>query len=81
MSQPRAHYRKDRRERAEFGALPDDLYIKAEPWPRAGRPVKHGLDAWRVIDDWPERVPVTDAEIDVFEAWFGDILDELFGAS
>jgi hypothetical protein len=80
MSQPRAHCRKDRRERAEFGVFPDDLYIKVEPWPRVGRPMR-GLDAWRVIDDWPERVPVTDAEIDVFEAWFGDILDELFGRS
>jgi hypothetical protein len=80
MSQPRAHCRKDRRERAEFGVFPDDLYIMAEPWPRVGRPMR-GLDAWRVIDDWPERVPVTAAEIDVFEAWFGDILDELFGRS
>jgi hypothetical protein len=32
-----------------------------------------------VVDDWPERVPVTTAEVDVLEAWFGDILDELFG--
>jgi hypothetical protein len=24
-------------------------------------------------------VPVTKAELDVFEAWFGDIFDELFG--
>jgi len=23
-----------------------------------------------------ERVPVTDAELDVFEAWFGDLFDE-----
>jgi len=22
---------------------------------------------------------VTEAELDVFEAWFGDVLDELFG--
>lgn len=29
--------------------------------------------------DWPEHVPVTEREVDVFEAWFGDILDELFG--
>jgi hypothetical protein len=34
---------------------------------------------WTVSDDWPERVPVTEAEIDLFEAWFGDIIDELFG--
>jgi len=24
-------------------------------------------------------VPVTDTEIDVFETWFGDLFDELFG--
>jgi hypothetical protein len=46
---------------------------------RPGRPVKHGLIGWRVIDDWPQQVPVTECEVDVFETWFGDILDELFG--
>jgi hypothetical protein len=25
-----------------------------------------------VTDDWPEDMPVTEAEIEVFEAWFGD---------
>jgi hypothetical protein len=34
--------------------------------------------AWRVTDDWPDEVPITEAEIDVFEAWFGDLFDELF---
>jgi hypothetical protein len=29
-----------------------------------------------VTDDWPEDVPVTEAEIEVFEAWFGDLFDE-----
>ena len=33
---------------------------------------------WTVTDDWPEDVPVTEAEIEVFEAWFGDLFDELF---
>jgi hypothetical protein len=33
---------------------------------------------WTVTDDWPENVPVTDAEIEVFEAWFSDLFDELF---
>lgn len=47
---------------------------------RSGRPVKHDLAGWRVTDDWPQRVPVTEREVDVFEACFGDILDELFGA-
>ena len=65
---------------AHLGVLPDDFYIQLEPWPRIGRPPKHDLSAWTVTDDWSERIPVTDAEVDVFEAWFGDILDELFGA-
>jgi hypothetical protein len=34
-----------------------------------------------VVDDWPDRAPVTEREVDVFELWFGDILDELFGSS
>jgi len=32
-----------------------------------------------VTDDWPKDVPVTEAETDVFEAWFGDLFDEMFG--
>jgi hypothetical protein len=31
-----------------------------------------------VTDDWPEEVPVTEAEIEVFEPWFGDLFDQLF---
>ena len=64
-----------------WASLPDDLYIPLEPWPRLGRPAKHDLSAWTVTDDWPERVPVTQAEMEVFEAWFGDFFDELFGSS
>ena len=67
------------RPRISLGVLPDDLYITPEPWPRVGRPPKHDLSAWTVADDWPERVPVTQAEVDVFEAWFGDLFDEMFG--
>ena len=44
-----------------------------------GRPPKHDLSTWTVTDDWPEHIPVTEAEVDVFEAWFGDLFDELFG--
>ena len=46
---------------------------------RIGRPTKHNLSTWTVTDDWPERVPVTAREVDMFEAWFGDLFDELFG--
>lgn len=49
------------------------------PWPFPGRSPKHNLSAWIVTDDWSEHVPVTEAEVDVFEAWFGDLFDELFG--
>jgi hypothetical protein len=48
------------------------------PWPFPGRPPKHDLSTWTVIDDWPDPVPVTQAEIEVFERWFGDLFDELF---
>jgi hypothetical protein len=65
---------------SQRGILPDDLYDFAAPAARrSGRPPAHDLSAWTVIDDWPERVPVTQREVDVFEAWFGDILDELLG--
>jgi hypothetical protein len=67
------------RRRSQFGVLPDDLYIIPDPLPRIGRPIKHDVETWTVTDDWPERVPVTDAELDVFEAWFGDLFDDLFG--
>ena len=53
--------------------------LLGKPWPFPGRPPKHDLSEWTVTDDWPEHVPVTQAEIDVFEAWFGDLFDELFG--
>ncbi len=28
-----------------------------------------------VTDDWPHPVPVTQAEIEVLEQWFGDLFD------
>ena len=67
------------RSRASLGVLPDDLYIEPKSWPLIGRPPKHDLETWTVTDDWPERVPVTHAELDVLEAWFGGLFNELFG--
>ena len=66
------------RDRASLGIAARSLH-RAGPWPRLGRPLKHDVEAWTVTDDWPEPVPITDAELDVFEAWFGDLFDELFG--
>jgi hypothetical protein len=76
-----SRHRSSLRDRAAVCELPPDLYVVPRPWPRLGRPVKHDVAAWRVIDDWPARVPVMDDEIDVFEAWFGDLFDEQFGPS
>ncbi|MCS0495319.1 hypothetical protein NVS89_09430 [Ancylobacter sp. MQZ15Z-1] len=60
------------------GRLPDNLYTYAETPPRQRRrrtpPVSTQMT---VTDDWPEYIPVTETEIAVFEAWFGDILEEL----
>jgi hypothetical protein len=53
--------------------------LLGEPWPFRGRPPKHDLSTWTVTDDWPEHVPVTEAEAEIFERWFGDLFDALFG--
>ena len=65
--------------RPSLGVLPDDLYIEPKPWPRNGRAAKHDPLTWTVTDDWPDPVPITDVELAVFEAWFGDLFDEMFG--
>jgi hypothetical protein len=59
---------------------PDDLYDYARAPVRPGRRrAKRDRTTLTVTDDWPEDVPVTEAEIAVFEAWFGELFDELFG--
>jgi hypothetical protein len=66
---------------AVAAALPENLYDYARPpTRRAGRPSRDVSTRWTVKDDWPERVPVTEAEIEVFEAWFGELFGVLFGA-
>ena len=74
--------RKDRRRRAHADrSAKIDLfdYCKLpEPKPR-GRPVIDDLSDWRVVDDFPDEIPVTPEEVDVIERWLGDVLDELFG--
>ena len=34
----------------------------------------------RVQDDWPDVVPITEAELRVVEGHLGDVLDALFGS-
>jgi hypothetical protein len=71
---------KTRQRRATARAPLDNLYDYARTPARPGRRrAKRASVTWTVTDDWPKDVPVTEAEIDVFEAWFGDLFDELFG--
>lgn len=65
--------------------LPDDLYdydddpaSRISP-PRGSPPDAFDVEKLPVIDDWPEKVPITEAEIQVFERWFADVFDEMFG--
>jgi len=48
---------------------------------RAASTRRRKCEDWcpRVVDDWPEHIPITAAELDVIEAHFGRLLDELFG--
>jgi hypothetical protein len=75
-----AHRRKSKPDEVPApGEVPDNLYDYADlPARRVGRPIADDVPAWTVTDDWPDEVPVTEAEIEVFEAWFGDLFDELF---
>jgi hypothetical protein len=86
--------RRSRSRRPAPETLPDDLYFyldtanddqPAEPERRPKRarrrssPPKDDPTTWRVVDDWPEKVPITEAEIEVFERYFADVFDRLFG--
>jgi hypothetical protein len=75
-----ARSQKLRRQHADLSrTAPDNPYDYARPPERrASRPAPEKPTTWTVKDDWPEEVPVTEAEIEVFEAWFGDLFDELF---
>jgi len=65
---------------APGGALFDDLYDYVAAPARPGRRrTRRASVTLTVADDWPEDVPVTEAEIAVFEAWFGGLFDEARG--
>jgi hypothetical protein len=57
-----------------------DLFDYARPRaPRRGRKPPPDTTQWIVTDDWPEHVPVTKTEVDVFENHFGDFFDKWLG--
>ncbi|WP_036049462.1 hypothetical protein [Sedimentitalea nanhaiensis] len=76
---PAAQWQTDRTSPA-MGAAPLDLYDYV---PAAGsrntRERRSAPQRIRITDDWPEIVPITEAEVRIVEAYFGDVLDELFG--
>lgn len=57
----------------------DDLYDYARSRPLRGGQKRKAEDEIVVTDDWPEFVPITEAELRVIEAHFGDELDKIFG--
>jgi len=66
--------------RRRINEWPDDLYDYARPpAPRAGRLPVCLEKPIIVTDDWPEVVPITDAELRVMESHFAEELDELLG--
>jgi len=81
MCAQRRRTRKGRPRQPIPKTLPGNLYDYGDdPTPALGRPRDHHADAdatMRVVDDWPDDVPVTEAEVRVFERWFGDVFDEL----
>ncbi|MFD9901281.1 hypothetical protein [Mesorhizobium sp. NPDC059025] len=80
MSKRHVNRTPKRRERPGVGALPKDLYSYAEvrSLPPTGRPPKFTPETWTVTDEWPTPLPVSKAEIDLFEAWLGGLFDEFF---
>ena len=85
MCARRRHTQRGRPRQPAPQTLPDDLYdYDDDPAPRISPPRGSPPDAFDVeklpvIDDWPEKVPITEAEIQVFERWFADVFDEMFG--
>ncbi|GLK82922.1 hypothetical protein GCM10017653_09910 [Ancylobacter defluvii] len=62
--------------------MPADLYAYARETARPShnpRIIESERARIRVTDDWPERLPITEAELRVIEAHFAEVLDELFG--
>lgn len=77
MTRPAEHFSRNIDEHDDD--VPPDLrdYI-ARLLTNSGRPPKHDLSTWKVDDDWPRPVPVTQAEVEVFERWFDDVFAALF---
>ena len=72
--------RKSHRRRSDPEAFDLREYCRVpEPKQKKRRSVTDDLSNWRVVDDWPDDIPVTAEEVDVIEEFLGDVLDDLFG--
>lgn len=85
MCAERCRARKGRPRTTAPETLPDDLFDYADDPSPDGRERRRSplrivdVETLPVIDDWPETVPVTLSEVEIFERHFGDVLDRLFG--
>lgn len=85
MCAERRRARKGRPRQPVPETLPDNLFDYAdEPTPdrreRRRSPLRIvDVESLPVFDDWPEKVPITEEELQIFERYFGDVLDRLFG--
>ena len=78
MAQPKPHRRIPIGRPPAMGAGPSDLYDYLRPVVPSGEQ-RRAQKSITITDDWPEVVPITEAEVWIIEACFGDVLDELFG--
>jgi hypothetical protein len=69
------------RRRTRQAQPPPDLhdYLQSPLVQLPERPPPRVSPSITVTDDWPDFVPVTDHEARIIEAFFADLLDELFG--
>ena len=75
-----AQKRHSRRTLPLWSGAPEDLFDYTQPTaPRAGRSRERPEEPIRVTDDWPEIVPITEAELRVVEGHFAEELDAIFG--
>ena len=78
MAQSKPHRRTPIGRPQAMGAGPSDLYDYLHPVTPSGKR-RRAEKRITITDDWPEIVPITEAEVRIIEAYFGDVFDELFG--
>ena len=85
MCAERRRARKGRPRQPVPETLPDDIFDYADDPTPDGRERRRSplrivdVESLPVFDDWPEKVPITEEELQIFERYFGDLLDRPFG--